>query len=408
MKLLNALILSHLLFESVTGRKTTGGGGSYGSRPRPSYPRPTTPASRPTTPSTRPRDDFASGFKPSSTQVSSKNPNPAYKPTNTVNNAPTLQNGGGGYYYDRGPGGYGVGSLFFAGASGFLLGSFLYGGYRTSPSCRTYSYSGYGNGCYGQSTTAHQCKSQIPMCPIPDSIRSQWYTGDKVGLGLRFENQTCTISGFDFGQEATAVARSDINGTGNETASVLKLSECMAKVVEDGTCWNKRFTYDELTGRCGCCGPQISDWDKTSAIYEFFTESPLERYGAPTHCISNSTLFWPRKVSDSDSVSGLTGAVSGGGNFVDDFHDCVCGSCKTCGAADVRFMDWTGPFAVPEALGYIDAANDKPSFDPVDSCICDEPNPDCSFTPSFNSPASWMSSAVAISSSLLLSLVVLA
>jgi len=398
MKLIHSLLLSHLLLTYVSGRKTSGGSGGSYSRPRP-QPRPTTPsASRPSSPTgSRPsRDDFASGFKPTSTTVNNKNPNPAYKPTTPQNNAPTLSNGGGGYYYAQ-RSGFGGGSLFFAAASGYLLGSFLYGGYNTRPSCR--QYSGYNNGCYGQSTTGHQCKAQIPMCPLPESIRSQWYTGSQVTLSLLSDNATCTIL-----NEATATERSD----SNVTTANLTLAECMQQVVRDGNCDLKAFTYDESTTKCGCCSsfPPLAWPDSTSAVYSYSTESPLEKYGSPTHCISGATLYWPRKIGVTvDTVDDISGTLSGGGNFIDDTYDCRCGDCNTCGAPDVSYMDWAGPFTVPQEIGEIDAANSnsqltKPRYDPVDTCVCGEPNQNCNFIPL--SGASWVSSAWAISSSIVL------
>lgn len=389
MKLINTLILSQLLLVYVSGKKT-GGGGFGGSRPRP-VPRPAPrPAPRPS------KDDFASGFKPTSTTVSNKNPNPAYKPVNQNNYAPTLPNGGGGYAYAAARPGYGGGSLFFAGATGFLLGSFIYGGYNSRPSCRQYSSSGYDNGCYGRSTTGHQCKAQIPLCPIPDSIRNEWYTGSTVGLNLLANNVTCPVL-VDFG-ETTAVERSD----SNVTVANLTLAECMEKVVLDGTCSSKRFTYDEMNNKCGCCttGTSLVDWDYTSAVYSFETDSPLQQFGAPTHCISGATLYWPRKTSDTAAVTGAGGTVSGGGNFIDQSYDCRCGSCNTCGAPEVSYMDWAGPFTVPPAVGDLDAVNSKPIYDPVDTCVCTEPSQNCNFVPS---AASWVSASVwAVSSSILL------
>merc|ERR1719343_2003470 len=102
------------------------------------------------------------------------------------------------------------------------------------------------------------------------------------------------------------------------------------------------FLYDEDSSACGCCSTvqvtTLADSTFASAVYSYSANDDLTE--APAYCISGSTLYYPD--------------ASGGPDVA---HPCECGKCTTCGAGEPRYMDWSGPFVVP---------------DPVDTCLCDD------------------------------------
>jgi len=304
--------------------------------------------------------------------VGNKNPDPTYKPV-TASGTPTLSSGGGGYYTGgRGPTFSGTGSLIAAGAGGFLLGSFLYGGSHRSPSCGGgYGY-GYNNGCnYGSSSQKHQCTAQIPLCSILETIRAQWYVGSKTNLELQKDKSTCSIT-IDF------LPPPLVDGNATAAAANMTLADCMNRVVLDGSCSAKRFVYDNVNNVCGCCaaGSAFSATDFfSSAIYGYDTSSGFQAFGAPTHCISGSTMFWPKKSNSTVAVTDAT--LSGGGSFTDERYSCSCGICNECGSPDVKYLDWGGPFTVADAVGELDAVESKNKYDPVDTCKCGESSASC-------------------------------
>jgi len=126
---LNGIILSFAVLPVafIAGRRS-GGSSSGGSQPRPSPTSNNTPNRTPSSSNNGPSSNFASGFRPTSSQVGRTNPSPDFKPVNP-SGAPTSASGGGGYYSSQSgsssrAGLGGTGSLIAAGAGGFLIGSF--------------------------------------------------------------------------------------------------------------------------------------------------------------------------------------------------------------------------------------------------------------------------------------------
>mmetsp|Transcript_14660 Transcript_14660/g.21679 ORF Transcript_14660/g.21679 Transcript_14660/m.21679 type:complete len:407 (-) Transcript_14660:460-1680(-) len=355
-------VLIHGAKSSGSGSRPSGGSGSSGSKPIYSRPSGSSPSgSKPSSPS---RPTF-------STVMSPRNPIPSMKPK-TKTGAPTIKSGGGGYSTK---------ALVIAGLAGAAVtvaaGTFFYGGRFSSPSCRgDYRYSS--NFCNrGTSSTGHECPSQIPLCPIPEWIRQEWYVGELTTLSVLADGSTCAIN------PDLSVTVDTSNGNGTAIPN-LTLADCMQKVVSDGKCTTGRFTFDETNGKCGCCGvgSSLTEWDFTSGVYTFSTSSPLEKFGPPTHCISGAILNWPKKrttTSTNDLISGST--LSGGANFIDQEYMCSCGTCNTCGSPRVSYLDWAGPFAVSDALGRSDEQQNTLAYDPVDTCICDANNVNCNTNP---------------------------
>mmetsp|Transcript_2573 Transcript_2573/g.2851 ORF Transcript_2573/g.2851 Transcript_2573/m.2851 type:complete len:295 (+) Transcript_2573:79-963(+) len=178
------------------------------------------------------------------------------------------------------------------------------------------------------------------------------------------------------------------NNTNNTTFT---LADCTDAIVTSTTCSSfKRFTYDEVSGKCTCCdvGAELIPWDYSSAIYVYSSSNPLKVYGAPQYCISGSTLYYPQQRSSSTtttSTATAAAAVSGGDD--DDLcteaqYSCTCGDCTECGDPTVSYVDWNGPFVVPEELGTsltagVSTVSDKPLYDPVDTCTCNMGGPQC-------------------------------
>jgi len=365
----------------------------------------------------------------SSNTVSSNNPNPAYKPQ-TPAGAPTMAGGGGGYSSQpRSSSSSSGGSLLGAAAGGYLLGSFLYGGMYSSPSCRGgYDYNG--NCQYGTSSANHQCPQQIPLCPIPPTIRDSWYIGATINIEVLADQSTCSSSAPNFGPDTTpatttttttttvlptstpVVAVNDTNGTttalsaaeivpnnnnnNNTNNNTFTLADCTDAIVTSTTCSSsKRFTYDEVSGKCKCCdvGADLIPWDYTSAVYVYSSSNPLELYGAPQYCISGSTMYYPQKMSSTTTTTTTTttsnataAAVVSGGNddelYTEAQYSCTCGDCTECGDPTVSYVDWNGPFVVPKELGTsltagVSTVSDKPLYDPVDTCTCNIDGPQC-------------------------------
>jgi len=388
---LNGIILSFAVLPVafIAGRRS-GGSSSGGSQPRPSPTSNNTPNRTPSSSNNGPSSNFASGFRPTSSQVGRTNPSPDFKPVNP-SGAPTSASGGGGYYSSQSgsssrAGLGGTGSLIAAGAGGFLIGSFLYGGMFRSPSCGGgYSY-GSSNGCnYGTSTQGHQCTAQIPMCPIPETVRTEWYKEARTELKIQAQTSTCSISK-DFSAELSGTETiTENNVTTTVSAKNITLVDCMNAVVLDGTCTVARFIYDNVNNICGCCtqGEPFKGDDFSSAIYGYSTSNDIATYGAPTHCISGSTMFWP-KISTDVALASSDPTLPGGGGFTDVSYKCQCGICASCGAPAVEYMDWAGPFTVSTVLGEKDSAESTPKYDPVDTCKCNDNSANC---PSVNSAA---------------------
>ena len=49
------------------------------------------------------------------------------------------------------------------------------------------------------------------------------------------------------------------------------------------------------------------------------------------------------------------------------------------------FLDWAGPFSVPDGVAQLAATNSNTAYDPVDTCICNESSLEC---PAVNGPMS--------------------
>merc|ERR1711865_419973 len=79
------------------------------------------------------------------------------------------------------------------------------------------------------------------------------------------------------------------------------LADCMEAVIQSGTCDDsKRFTYDEISGKCQCCntGADVIPWEYSSAIYVYSSSNPLTV--PPQYCVSGSTMYYPTQSTTND------------------------------------------------------------------------------------------------------------
>lgn len=370
------LILLLLIAFTGAAARSSGGGRGGGSRPSGGGSKPSSGYKPPSGP--RP----SSGSKPSRpTTVSSRNTNPTFKPV-TPTGAPTLKSGGGGYS---------TGAKAAAAAAGGATvavpaGTFFYGGRYSSPSCRgMYRYSS--SSCpRGRSSTDHECPAQIPLCPIPEDVRERWYVGPHPSVEVLADASTCSVSA-----DLSLLAPADAD---------LTLDGCLARVILDGACATSRFTLDEVSGKCGCCAAGASptplkdgdgDGDGfTSAVYSFSYTSPFEEHGPPTHCISGATLHWPESMNGTTAADNdASGNTANSIGYADRTMSCECGSCDECGAPGTSYLDWSGPYAVSPSLGNDGVAlssddGTAPTYDPVDTCICNASGVDCDSYSSFS------------------------
>jgi len=402
-----------LLF--VQGKKSGGGGGgggsssfggggsaprpsspSYNSAPRPSSPsynsnpsnyRPSNPttAYRPSvpTPTPRPPVKTPTGSIPYNSR-SPYNPNPSYKPLSN-SGAPTLRSGGGGFgskaksvvvtVAKAAAFGLAVGAVI-----NIVRGAFLYGGRYSSPYCRGDDVDRYASGrCpVGYSTASHKCAGQVPLCGIPESVRSDWNVGPEAPprVEVSFDGSVCS---FVPATAPPAAANNDnTTNTNDSTTSTVEgvdgtsgLSDCVSRILSSGGCdaYNagSLFQYDESNGGCGCCStPQVVPLGNFSAaVYSFRTTSAAASSSGttteaasavPQHCISGATIHYPSIAASADAT-----------------FRCDCGSCTDCGNGASRYLDWSGPFAVSDAEGeaaLVGNTGGAPLYDPVETCVC--------------------------------------
>ena len=276
---------------------------------------------------------------------------------------------------------------------------------------------------YGTSTSNHPCPSQIPICEIPQSIQDQWYLGstpqveviaDKATCSSSAPNLTPSIATTTETPEATTTATGStavptpadvvtvtVDGNENVTTATtaragnltstdddddeedgddivppnnntFTLADCMEAVIQSGTCDDsKRFTYDEISGKCQCCntGADVIPWEYSSAIYVYSSSNPLTV--PPQYCVSGSTMYYPTQstTNDDEDAASLT----------DQTYTCQCGDCTQCGNPQVSYMDWSGPFVVPTEIGEtaLSPVSDKPLYDPVGTCTCNAEGAQC-------------------------------
>ena len=393
------LLSSWTLLPVVSAARRPSGGGSrpspsYSSPSKPSYPTPSSTNSRPSPtlnnnnnrPSVPARPVIRTPGGPiSPTTKNNYNPNPSYKPL-SPSGAPTLRSGGGGFRSA-------AKTVAIAAAAGAVLyiaaGYFFYGGRHSGPYCRGTDEDRFASGrCpRGTSSTAHGCKSNIPLCAIPELVRGRWNLGGDAPpvVEVVFDNSVCSVAkalpvaGDDgaVGDAANATAN-NADGASNSTmatptnnnATAVKgiegqsgLDSCLRSIVASGGCDSysagNLFLYDDSAGTCGCCSSvQVTTLDSfAAAVYTYRAANDLGGV-APKHCISGSTMFYPD--------------VSGGPDVA---HACECGACSVCGNGEARYLDWSGPFVVPDAVGassFADAAKTRPMYDPVDTCVCDD------------------------------------
>jgi len=389
--------LSNITFLLPATAKSYGSRPSGGSRPSspsspsgsstnspPSYNKPpsTPTASRPSPPTfSRPAVKTPSGPITSTTR-SPYNPSPSYKPVSN-SGAPTVRSGGGGY-------GSSTKKIVGAAVAGAVVGAavtigagyFLYGGRHSSPYCRGSDQDRFTSGrCpRGTSSQSHECKSNIPLCAIPELVRGKWALGSEAlpKVDVLFDKSVCSVialpeaAGNEAAGNTTAapVAAPSSNATDSATtASNVEgqsgLDACFRRIVAAGGCGDytttNMFQFDDDSNTCGCCSSvqvtTLADDNFASAVYTLRDATELGSV-APAHCISGSTMFYPD--------------VAGGEDVA---HPCECGSCATCGGGAARYMDWSGPFVVSDAVGttsFVDASETQPLFDPVDTCLCDD------------------------------------
>mmetsp|Transcript_13889 Transcript_13889/g.22605 ORF Transcript_13889/g.22605 Transcript_13889/m.22605 type:complete len:169 (+) Transcript_13889:678-1184(+) len=119
------------------------------------------------------------------------------------------------------------------------------------------------------------------------------------------------------------------------------------------------FVFDEDSSACGCCSSlQVTTVESENFASAVYTYRQPAISSAPDHCISGSTMFYPD--------------VAGGADVA---HACECGSCETCGAGNTRYMDWSGPFVIPDSVGtvsFADGSKTQPLYDPVETCLCND------------------------------------
>jgi len=255
----------------------------------------------------------------------------------------------------------------------YAAGYFLYGGRNSGPYCRGGDQERFasGNCPIGQSSQAHTCKTNIPLCPIPELVRSKWNLGEDAPpkVDILFDKSVCSTVALpdETPPNATATENSAADVT-NTTVDGVRgqsgLNSCLQRIIASGGCGAQNaasmFLYDEDSGGCGCCSSvqvtTLADSSFASAVYSYSANDDLTE--APAYCISGSTLYYPD--------------ASGGPDVA---HPCECGKCTTCGAGEPRYMDWSGPFVIPDAVGdstFSDAAKTAPEYDPVDTCLCDD------------------------------------
>lgn len=281
-----------------------------------------------------------------------------------------MRSGGGGY-------GSTAKNVLLGAAAGSALtiaaGYFLYGGRHSSPYCRGNDEDRFasGNCPRGTSSQNHLCKTQIPLCPIPELVRRQWNLGPDAlpKVDVLFDHSICSLVPLP---TASPSLVNSANITSQEKppkpskeAKLIegdsRLDECVQRIVEAGGCGSysagSMFQFDEDSGTCGCCSsPQITTLDENAFQSAVYSLREADDYGgvAPGFCISGSTLFYPTEGGDSA-------------------HACECGRCGECGAGEPRYMDWSGPFVVPNGNEmFLDQAMSQPLYDPVDTCICDD------------------------------------
>lgn len=360
---------------------------------RPSYPPPS--ASRPSTPTlSRPAPKpykSPTGPVPYNSR-SPYNPNPSYKSFSPAG-APTIRSGGGGFSSKAKSVAVTVAKAAALGlAVGAVIniarGAFLYGGRHSSPYCRGDDLDRYASGrCpVGRSTTSHRCAGQIPMCPVPQSVRDDWAVGPDAPpkVEVSFDGSVCSV----VPAPPAAPATSGGNGTaatsspaptatapgGNDTATTAAvegvdgasgLDSCVSRILSSGGCdahgAGGLFQYDDSAGTCGCCStPQVVPLGNfSSAVYSFRTEGVVagDASGPPELCVSGATVHYPSVSLGSDAT-----------------FRCDCGACSDCGRSGPRYLDWSGPFAVSDARGEAAIAGTAaaPLYDPVDACVCGE------------------------------------
>uniref|UniRef100_A0A7R9ZGR4 Expansin-like EG45 domain-containing protein n=1 Tax=Pseudictyota dubia TaxID=2749911 RepID=A0A7R9ZGR4_9STRA len=377
------------------GRQPSGGGykpsSPTGSRPS----SPSSPSSSYPRPAPTPTIRSPSGPIPSTTK-SYYNPRPSYKPLSPTG-APTTRSGGGGFS------GASKKVLLGAAAAGAAAGTavtvaagyFLYGGRRSSPYCRGTDADRFLSGrCpRGTSTTNHECSAQVPLCAIPESIRAEWDLGPTAppAVDVLFDGSVCSVvplaasNGVE--TNATNASSAEVPAVVERSAAVdgvvgqSGLGNCVDLIAASGGCGSygtgNMFAYDDDVGTCGCCAStQVtqlgSGTNFSSAVYRIYDVN-FDNLGgdagqgraAPTHCISGSTMFYPRRVSE--LTDGTLDDVGGG----EATYACECGPCDECGTAGPRYVDWSGPFVVSDNLGEEESSSEQsPRFDPVDACLC--------------------------------------
>lgn len=254
-------------------------------------------------------------------------------------------------------------------------GAFTYGGRYSSPYCRGDDVDRYASGrCpRGTSTTKHACASQMPMCSIPDTVRTDWALGADAPpkVEVSFDGSVCSMV-------PEVAATVEVAGDGNDTVAVLEddtvavlegvdgqsgLDECVNRILSSGGCDSygagSLFQYDETNGDCGCCSsPQVVPLGNFSAAIYTLKKETSSTGGteeAPVHCVSGATVHYP-------SLKAGKGTT----------FRCECGTCTDCGTSGSRYVDWSGPFVVPDAKGdaAIVATTSAPLYDPVETCIC--------------------------------------
>lgn len=286
-------------------------------------------------------------------------------------------------------------------------GYFLYGGRHSSPYCRGNDMDRFMSGrCpRGQSSQSHQCKTQIPLCPIPELVRGKWNLGSNAlpKVDALFDRSVCSVAALPStsapSSNSTSAPSSNttlVSMTGVEGKS--ELDSCLRRIVAAGGCSSygtgNMFQYDDNSGTCGCCSSAqvttLADDNFQSAIYAHREANDLGGV-APKHCISGSIMYYPD--------------IAGGADVA---HACECGACTNCGAGGPRYMDWSGPYVVPDTVGnisFVDAAKTQPLYDPVDTCLCDDMNlSECeleTFSAATAAGGSFSSNIVVVSSAVL-------
>ena len=203
-------------------------------------------------------------------------------------------------------------------------------------------------------------------------MRQAWAVGEAAPhrVDVLFDSSTCSLLPLEeteISAATTANAAAPANATVPGVTGESGLNACVRRIVAAGGCAQHtdagRFAYDDASGACGCCASDqvasLPDGEYSGAIYGLGPKPP--NTGAPTHCVSGSTLFYPA-------------TADGGGGHADATHACACGACSTCGGSSTRWLDWSGPFVVGDQMAreaFVDEAKTAPLYDPVDTCLCD-------------------------------------